>query len=158
MLLEKLKLTLKINNQELFFQIFQILELYIFIYKKKIGANIYQIPLYIKKEFRLKKGLSNFLKVLENKKDTLYNKIYREFLDILSFKGSTLTSRDNVYNTAIEEKSNLRFLKPRKKKVQNINKNRNKNINKNISKNINKFNEILRYNFKKFFKKKIDIG
>jgi ribosomal protein S7 len=117
-LLEYLKIYISRNNEQIFKLIFSLLEVYVYIYRKKIGGNIHSIPLCLNKNVRLKKGLSNFLKVLENKKDRTFNeRILKEMIDIFYVKGSTLSLRNNVYMTAAEEKSNLRFIRPKVKRA-----------------------------------------
>jgi ribosomal protein S7 len=117
-LFESLKFKFKYNNIVIFKYIFLILQIYVYIYKKKIGANIHQIPIYVRKNLRLKKGLSNFLHVIKLKKEKNFkNKLFKEFVDIVKLKGSTITFRDNIYKTATEEKSNIRFIRKRKRRI-----------------------------------------
>jgi ribosomal protein S7 len=117
-LLEKVKVHFKADNQYIFDYLFTILPVYVYIYKKKIGGNVHQIPLYLKKEIRLKKGFSNFFKVINSKKGkNLNRKLMNEIIDIKTLKSSTIITRDNIYMTAMEERSNMRFLRPRRKKI-----------------------------------------
>lgn len=116
-ILTELKFQLKKNNAEILNLIFCLLEIYIYIFRKKIGANIHLIPLYVKKNNRLNKGLSNFIRVLKNRKEKNFSvRILNELIDVIKVKSSTITIRNNIYMTAAEEKANLRFMRPRIKR------------------------------------------
>jgi len=67
-LLNFMKFNFKLNNKVVFKILFNLLELYVKLYKKKVGGNVYLIPLYLKKDLRLKKGLINMLHILKNNK------------------------------------------------------------------------------------------
>ncbi len=115
--LENLKFRVKKNNEEIFKLVFNLLEMYIYIFRKKVGGNVHPIPLYINKNVRLKKGLSNFVKVLKNKKEKVFtDRILTEIIEILHLKGSTINLRNNVYMAAAEDKSNLRFVRQKYKR------------------------------------------
>jgi ribosomal protein S7 len=150
-LLSKLKLILKKDNKLIFKKFFNFISLYVYLYKKKIGGNVYTVPLYIKKELRLKKGLSNFLSVLENKKEhNFIEKIFKEILDVLKLKGSTINTRNNIYMTAADEKTNIRYVvsRDRKKKKVNINYKEKKNQDGESFNTLDKFENFERKSFK----------
>lgn len=116
-LMENIKIFYKKRDNNFFNYFFTVLQVYVYIYKKKVGANIHQIPLFLRKGVRFRKGLSNFLRSVKYRKEKGFNfRLLNEMADIKSLKGSTIIARDNLYKTAIDEKSNIRFLKAWKKK------------------------------------------
>jgi hypothetical protein len=112
----KFNLKKKLKNKIIFKYFFDFVQLYVNIYRKKVGGNVHSVPLYIRKELRLRKGLSNFFKIIKTKKDfNLKDKVVKEFVDVLQLKGSTISARNNIYMLAAEEKTNMRFIVPKHK-------------------------------------------
>lgn len=117
-LLISLKKELKKNNKDIFFLIFEMLEFYVQIQRKKVGGNVYQIPLFLKENFRFKKGVSSLLQVVDGRKEfKFFDRMFYELLDLYLRKGATLNLRNSLYLIASEHKSNLRFVKPKVKKL-----------------------------------------
>lgn len=117
LVLLKLKEEFKSNSGILFKEFFLNIEILIYIYRKKVGGSIYQIPIYLKGRRRLHRGLLNFFKIISNRKERHYNeKIIIEMFDVLRKKGGVINYRTNLYLLASENKANLRYALPKYKK------------------------------------------
>jgi ribosomal protein S7 len=113
----KLKRDLKKTSTSILKEFFINVEIFVYIYRKKIGANIYQIPLYLKKKQRINRGILNFYKIVKVRKERGFlNRIYLEIFDIMKKKSATINLRNNIYLLASDNKANLKYVYPRTKR------------------------------------------